>query len=128
LLAACHGSTLDAIYPGSLGHTPPPAINLPMSDCPAAPAACDVGADGKPVIIAATKPASRTVFAEFDTRAHFLVIPAEAGPHNSVALEFRSKGNALPTLAASRLGEMDPGFRRGDQKICETGFLHTLSA
>jgi hypothetical protein len=34
LLAGCHGSTLDAIYPGSLGHTPPPAINLPPADCP----------------------------------------------------------------------------------------------
>jgi hypothetical protein len=34
LLSACHGSTLDAIYPGSLGHTPPPAINLPPADCP----------------------------------------------------------------------------------------------
>jgi hypothetical protein len=38
LLAGCHGSTLDAIYPGSLGHTPPPAIDLPFSDCPADPA------------------------------------------------------------------------------------------
>jgi len=34
LLAGCHGSTLDAIYPGSFGHTPPPAINLPAADCP----------------------------------------------------------------------------------------------
>jgi len=33
LLVGCHGSTLDAIYPGSLGHTPPPAINLPPADC-----------------------------------------------------------------------------------------------
>jgi|HubBroStandDraft_2_1064218.scaffolds.fasta_scaffold07668_6 hypothetical protein len=33
-LTACHGSTLDAIYPGSFGHTPPPAINLPAADCP----------------------------------------------------------------------------------------------
>jgi hypothetical protein len=32
LLASCHGSTLDAIYPGSLGHTPPPAVNLPPED------------------------------------------------------------------------------------------------
>jgi hypothetical protein len=32
LLAGCHGSTLDAIYPGSLGHQPPPAINLPPQD------------------------------------------------------------------------------------------------
>lgn len=32
LLAGCHGSTLDAIYPGSLGHTPPPAVNLPPQD------------------------------------------------------------------------------------------------
>jgi hypothetical protein len=38
LLAGCHGSTLDAIYPTSLGHTPPPAIDLPFSDCPADPA------------------------------------------------------------------------------------------
>jgi len=31
LLAGCHGSTLDAIYAGSLGHTPPPAtLALPM--------------------------------------------------------------------------------------------------
>jgi hypothetical protein len=35
LLAGCHGSTLDAIYPGSLGHAAPPAINLPPADCPA---------------------------------------------------------------------------------------------
>jgi len=34
LLAGCHGSTLDAIYPGSFGHTPPPAIDLPLADCP----------------------------------------------------------------------------------------------
>jgi hypothetical protein len=34
LLAGCHGSTLDAIYPCSFGHTPPPAINLPQTDCP----------------------------------------------------------------------------------------------
>lgn len=32
LLAGCHGSTLDAIYPGSLGHTPPPAVDLPPQD------------------------------------------------------------------------------------------------
>jgi len=32
LLSACHGSTLDAIYPGDLGHTPPPAVNLPPQD------------------------------------------------------------------------------------------------
>jgi hypothetical protein len=38
LLAGCHGSTLDAVYPGSLGHTPPPAVNLPARDCPAPPA------------------------------------------------------------------------------------------
>lgn len=38
LLAGCHGSTLDSLYPGSLGHTPPPAVNLPARDCPAAPA------------------------------------------------------------------------------------------
>jgi hypothetical protein len=34
LLAGCHGSTLDALYPGSFGHTPPPAVNLPPADCP----------------------------------------------------------------------------------------------
>jgi hypothetical protein len=34
LLAGCHGSTLDAIYRGSFGHTPPPAINLLQTDCP----------------------------------------------------------------------------------------------
>jgi hypothetical protein len=32
LLSACHGSTLDAIYPGTLGHDPPPAFNLPPQD------------------------------------------------------------------------------------------------
>jgi hypothetical protein len=32
LLAGCHGGTLDAIYPGTLGHDPPPAINLPPQD------------------------------------------------------------------------------------------------
>jgi hypothetical protein len=32
LLAGCHGGTLDAIYPGELGHTPPPAVNLPPPD------------------------------------------------------------------------------------------------
>lgn len=32
LLAGCHGSTLDAAYPGSLGHMPPPAENLPPQD------------------------------------------------------------------------------------------------
>ena len=37
LLAGCNGSTLDAIYPGSFGHTPPPAVGLPAGDCPTAP-------------------------------------------------------------------------------------------
>jgi hypothetical protein len=43
VLAGCHGGTLDAIYPGTLGHDPPPAINLPPQDqgmgmiAPAAP-------------------------------------------------------------------------------------------
>jgi hypothetical protein len=37
MLAGCHGSTLDAIYPGSLGHEPPPAANLPPGECPAPP-------------------------------------------------------------------------------------------
>ena len=32
LLAGCHGGTLDAIYPGELGHSPPPAVNLPTQD------------------------------------------------------------------------------------------------
>jgi len=32
LLAGCHGGTLDAIYPGELGHSPPPAVNLPPQD------------------------------------------------------------------------------------------------
>lgn len=32
LLAGCHGGTLDAIYPDTLGHDPPPAVNLPPQD------------------------------------------------------------------------------------------------
>jgi hypothetical protein len=32
LLAGCHGGTLDAIYPGELGHSRPPAVNLPPQD------------------------------------------------------------------------------------------------
>jgi len=32
VLAGCHGGTLDAVYPGSLGHEPPPAIGLPAQD------------------------------------------------------------------------------------------------
>jgi hypothetical protein len=32
LVAGCHGGTLDAIYPGTLGHDPPPAVNLPPQD------------------------------------------------------------------------------------------------
>lgn len=32
LLAGCHGGTLDTIYPGTLGHEPPPAVNLPPQD------------------------------------------------------------------------------------------------
>ena len=32
LLAGCHGGTLDEIYPGTLGHDPPPAVNLPPQD------------------------------------------------------------------------------------------------
>jgi hypothetical protein len=32
LLAGCHGGTLDAVYPGELGHSPPPAVNLPPQD------------------------------------------------------------------------------------------------
>jgi hypothetical protein len=31
-LAGCHGGTLDAIYPGTLGHDAPPAVNLPPQD------------------------------------------------------------------------------------------------
>jgi hypothetical protein len=29
MLAGCYGGTLDATYPGTLGHDPPPAVNLP---------------------------------------------------------------------------------------------------
>ena len=29
VLAGCRGGTLDAIYPETLGHDPPPAVNLP---------------------------------------------------------------------------------------------------
>ena len=32
LLAGCHGSPNDAMFPGTLGHDPPPAINLPPQD------------------------------------------------------------------------------------------------
>jgi hypothetical protein len=32
LLAGCHGGMLDAIYPGTLGHDPPPAFHLPPQD------------------------------------------------------------------------------------------------
>jgi len=32
LLSGCHGGTLDAIYPDTLGHDPPPAMNLPPQD------------------------------------------------------------------------------------------------
>jgi len=32
LLAGCHGGTLDAVYPGELGHSPPPAVDLPPQD------------------------------------------------------------------------------------------------
>ena len=32
LLAGCHGGTMDAVYPGTLGHDPPPAVNLPPQD------------------------------------------------------------------------------------------------
>jgi hypothetical protein len=32
LLAGCHGGTLDAAYPGELGHSPPQAVNLPPQD------------------------------------------------------------------------------------------------
>ncbi|MBV8776391.1 MAG: hypothetical protein JO032_15430 [Alphaproteobacteria bacterium] len=32
LLSACHGGTLDTVYPGTLGHDPPPAVNLPPQD------------------------------------------------------------------------------------------------
>jgi hypothetical protein len=32
MLAGCHGGTLDSIYPGSTGHEPPPAVNLPPQD------------------------------------------------------------------------------------------------
>ena len=33
LLSGCHGGTLDVLHPeGSLGHEPPPAVNLPPQD------------------------------------------------------------------------------------------------
>jgi hypothetical protein len=32
LLAGCHGGTMDASFPGTLGHDPPPAVNLPPQD------------------------------------------------------------------------------------------------
>jgi len=32
LLAGCHGSPNDVMFPGTLGHDPPPAINLPPQD------------------------------------------------------------------------------------------------
>ena len=32
IMAGCHGGTLDSVYPGELGHTPPPAVNLPPQD------------------------------------------------------------------------------------------------
>jgi hypothetical protein len=32
VLAGCYGSTVDAMYPGSLGHDPPPAVFLPPQD------------------------------------------------------------------------------------------------
>ena len=32
LLTGCHGGTLDAIFPGELGHSPAPAVNLPPQD------------------------------------------------------------------------------------------------
>jgi hypothetical protein len=32
LLAGCHGGTLDTAFPGELGHSPPPAVNLPPQD------------------------------------------------------------------------------------------------
>jgi hypothetical protein len=32
LLGGCHGGTLDAVFPGELGHRPPPAVHLPPQD------------------------------------------------------------------------------------------------
>ena len=32
MLAGCHGSPNDVMFPGTLGHDPPPAINLPPQD------------------------------------------------------------------------------------------------
>ena len=32
VLAGCNGGTLDATFPGELGHSPPPAVNLPPQD------------------------------------------------------------------------------------------------
>ena len=42
LLAGCHGSTLDSFDPVSIGHTPPPAVNLPAADCRTPPAGAAV--------------------------------------------------------------------------------------
>jgi hypothetical protein len=42
LLAGCHGSTLDSLYPVSIGHRPPPAVNLPAADCRTPPAGATV--------------------------------------------------------------------------------------
>src|SRR5262249_41636857 len=50
----------------------------------------------------------------------YLVVPAEAGTHDSTAMEFRNKANASHSLVVSCRGVMDPGLRRGDKKI------HTL--
>ncbi len=32
LLAGCHGGTMDAAFPGTLGHDPPAAVHLPPQD------------------------------------------------------------------------------------------------
>ena len=42
MLCGCHGSTLDAIYPDTLGHQPPPAADLPKGECPPNPLAPDL--------------------------------------------------------------------------------------
>jgi len=44
-------------------------------------------------------------------------VPAKAGTHLSARSAVLSDGNGLPILLASCPGTMDPGFRRGCEKI-----------
>jgi hypothetical protein len=46
-----------------------------------------------------------------------LVVPAKAGTHLAAVPEFSGNGNALLTLEGTCPGEIDPGFRRGDERI-----------